>query len=122
MNNVIFIRHGQTEWNMQRRMQGSLNSPLTKKGIFQAKEAAMKLKYHRFDLVVSSPLVRAMETAKIIAEKVGVARIQADPAFAERHFGILEGMTSLKKGEYYASFLKTEFANSIIPVPSMTIS
>ena len=69
-NNVIFIRHGETEWNLQNRTQGHLNSPLTERGITQAREAAEKLKDYKFDIVVSSHLGRAYETAKIISKNL----------------------------------------------------
>ena len=90
-NNVIFIRHGETEWNLQNRTQGHLNSPLTERGITQAREAAEKLKDYKFDIVVSSHLGRAYETAKIIAEKLGILEIITDSSLLERNLGILQG-------------------------------
>lgn len=90
-NNVVFIRHGETEWNLQNRTQGHLDSPLTEKGIAQAKEAAKKLKEYKFDIIVASHLGRAHETAKIIAKELGVSEIITDSALLERNLGILQG-------------------------------
>lgn len=90
-NDVIFIRHGETEWNVQNRTQGHLNSPLTGKGILQAKEAAEKLAICKFDIIVSSHLGRAFETAKIIAERLNIPEIVTDDCLSERNLGILQG-------------------------------
>lgn len=90
-NNVVFIRHGETEWNLQNRTQGHLDSPLTERGIAQAREAAEKLKDHKFDVIVASHLGRAHETAKIIAEQLDISEIITDSALLERNLGILQG-------------------------------
>jgi broad specificity phosphatase PhoE len=60
-------RHGETVWNIQQRMQGQQDSPLTENGILQAKAAAEKLKKIHFDHAFSSDLLRARRTAEIIA-------------------------------------------------------
>lgn len=90
-NNVVFLRHGETEWNLQNRTQGHLDSPLTERGVTQAREAVEKLKDHRFDVIVTSHLGRARETAKIIAEQLGISEIITDSALLERNLGILQG-------------------------------
>lgn len=90
-NKVYFVRHGETEWNADKRVQGSGDSPLTEKGISQAEQLAEKLKNHKFDLIVSSPLPRARKTAEIIAEKLDISEIKINSNIAERDFGVLEG-------------------------------
>lgn len=91
--NVVFIRHGETEWNVQDRMQGHLNSPLTKRGVSQAREAIEKLAKYKFDIIVSSHLGRAFETAKIIAERLDITEIMTDNCLLERNLGNLQGNT-----------------------------
>lgn len=90
-NNVVFIRHGETEWNLQNRTQGHLNSPLTERGILQANEAAEELASYKFDIIVSSHLGRAFETAKIIAERLNISEIITEDGLLERNLGILQG-------------------------------
>lgn len=92
-NTVVLVRHGQTLWNLEKRTQGYMDSPLTEEGILQAKETAQKLKDHKFDIILSSPLGRAVETAKIIAAELGISEIKTNPNLAERHLGVLQGRT-----------------------------
>ncbi len=100
-NQVVFIRHGQTEWNLVKKTQGHLNSPLTEKGLFQAKEVADKLKNYDFDLIVSSPLGRALETAKILSAELKIEKLITNVNLSERHLGVLQGKT---KEESLVSF------------------
>ena len=72
---VCLIRHGQTNWNVEGRMQGREEVPLNENGIAQAKEAALGMKAAcdaiglRFNKIISSPLERAVDTAKIISDE-----------------------------------------------------
>lgn len=89
---TVFIRHGETEWNLQKKTQGRLDSPLTERGMQQARVAAYKLRDRSFNLIVSSPLGRAIETAKIIQNELDLdIELHKHPDLAERNFGILEG-------------------------------
>ena len=63
---LYLIRHGQTEWNTQRRVQGAMDSPLTKNGIIQAENAARRLKDIHFAAAFASPQLRAYRTAEKI--------------------------------------------------------
>ncbi len=86
-----FIRHGQTDWNKEDRLQGSLDIPLNEKGIEQAKTAAELTKDLPIDLIVTSDLSRAKDTSDIINEKLQIPII-IDPNIKERHAGKLEGI------------------------------
>lgn len=83
------MRHGQSKGNHPTDLYG-LDKELTKKGHEQAKEAALKLKDIKFDAIFASPLIRAQQTAKIIAEEHKLA-VLTKKALKERHHGVLEG-------------------------------
>ena len=86
---IYFIRHGQTELNKQKVLQGRSDCPLNEIGIAQAREAAERLRGIRFDAVYSSPLQRAIQTAKIIAPD---AEPILDDRLIEMDYGPYEGM------------------------------
>ena len=65
-NSVVCVRHGETVWKCEGRTQGQLDSPLTGRGISQVHELAEKLDAERFDLVLCSPLGRAVQTAETL--------------------------------------------------------
>lgn len=85
-----FIRHGETDWNRRRIIMGSQDMPLNEVGLQQAEEAARLLKKEDFDVIVSSPLRRAQQTADIIAKKTNKS-IVLEPGLAERSWGVAEG-------------------------------
>jgi probable phosphoglycerate mutase len=89
-----FIRHGQTDWNRDDRLQGSSDIPLNDVGRAQAHEAADLLRGHGWQVVVSSPLERARETAQIIADDLGIELGRSYPELIERDYGVLEGESS----------------------------
>ncbi|KAA0022505.1 histidine phosphatase family protein [Antrihabitans cavernicola] len=93
MTHFALVRHGETDWNLHGRLQGSSDIPLNDTGRGQAREAAHELAGRTWDLLVSSPLSRAAETADIIGEHIGVERTATYPALAERHYGAAEGLT-----------------------------
>ena len=91
---VCLIRHGQTDWNKQNIIQGRLNNPLNENGIAQAHEAGELLKRidPSWDLIMSSPLSRAYDTAKIIASHLDYPKdVIINNDFIERDFGKAEG-------------------------------
>ncbi|MBP2330331.1 putative phosphoglycerate mutase [Kibdelosporangium banguiense] len=88
---VLLARHGQTEWNLQGRRQGQLDSPLTEQGFEQARRNAELL--DAVDIVFTSPLGRAVSTAKIFAEHLG-ATVMVIDELAELHHGRLAGLTN----------------------------
>jgi probable phosphoglycerate mutase len=89
-----FIRHGQTDWNRDDRLQGSSDIPLNETGRRQAHESAELLRDGGWQVIVSSPLSRARETAQIIADDLGLELGPAYDALVERHYGPLEGESS----------------------------
>lgn len=91
MSQSIYIcRHGQTEWNRDRRLQGQLDSPLTAEGISQAQQLAAKATGWAVDCVVSSHLGRAQQTADICADTLAKPRAIYQ-GLCERHFGDWQG-------------------------------
>ncbi|MGN1401934.1 MAG: histidine phosphatase family protein [Bacillus sp. (in: firmicutes)] len=91
MLTIYFTRHGQTEWNVQQRMQGWGNGELTAKGIADAKSLAVRLKDTHLDRIYASTSKRAYETAEIIAEGRDIPVVKAD-VFREMSFGDWEGV------------------------------
>ena len=92
MTRVIAVRHGQTEWNVQARIQGQGDSDLTAQGRAQARSIAERLAREHFDILVSSDLGRAAATAQAICERCS-RPVVLDPRLRERRFGVGEGMT-----------------------------
>lgn len=88
----IVIRHGETDWNAHQRVQGHGDSPLTVRGRSNVQALARRLEHIAFDRLMSSDLGRAVETARIIAERTGHG-LETDQRLRERHYGILEGLT-----------------------------
>lgn len=87
---IILVRHGETDFNTQRILQGHLDTYLNIKGYLQAKKTAEKLKNEKIDVIISSDLKRAYHTALVIAQR-HKRKVILTPLLRERHFGILEG-------------------------------
>ncbi len=87
---IYIVRHGETEWNFKKLIQGQSDSPLTEEGIKQAKGLSKKLNKVKFDLVFSSDLLRAKRTAEIIIAEQKL-EIATSELLRERRFGKLEG-------------------------------
>lgn len=91
MNTVIYLtRHGQTMWNIEKRLQGRGNSPLTEDGIERAKELRERVKDIKLDVIYSSPIERALTTANIIKGDKNV-EVVTDDGLREMCFGDYEG-------------------------------
>lgn len=88
---IYLTRHGQTEWNTEKRMHGHKNAPLTEQGIEGAKKLGKKLDDINFDCIYSSPLPRALDTAKYIRGNKDT-EIITDESLKEINFGKWEGM------------------------------
>ena len=92
LTTFALVRHGQTDWNAQRRLQGSTDIPLNDVGRGQARDAVATLSGYEWDAVVSSPLSRAAETADLIAAGLGLSVARRVPELTERSFGPAEGL------------------------------
>ena len=89
---LYLVRHGETDWNQQRRIQGLTDIPLNDTGRMQAHATGRLLARRRWDGVFSSPLSRALETAEIVAGELGLPVPQTIGALVERNYGDAEGM------------------------------
>ena len=97
---LILIRHGETLWNTQLRMQGSLDSDLTPKGELQIKALGEWMKEFPFDHLYSSDTPRARKTAEAISKFTGHS-LNFDKRLREKNLGIFEGLTSEEARERY---------------------
>lgn len=87
---LVLVRHGETPWNRDRRLQGHIDIDLNEEGRRQARAVAVRLARERVDALYTSDLRRARKTADAIALACGVA-VQPDPGLRERNYGVLEG-------------------------------
>ncbi|MGV7929925.1 MAG: histidine phosphatase family protein [Spirochaetota bacterium] len=102
---LILVRHGETTWNRENRVQGRSDTPLSETGITQAERLAGSMEGERIDLIVSSPLRRAAETASIINRHIG-APVELDEDLMELDQGIFEGMSFQELSRDHGEFLK----------------
>jgi broad specificity phosphatase PhoE len=86
------LRHGQTDWNIDFRLQGVTDTQLNETGIAQAKDAAAAINPAHWDAVITSPLIRAKDTAEIVASKNKFSEPMVEPLLIERSFGEAEGL------------------------------
>lgn len=89
---LCIVRHGETPWNAERRLQGHTDIPLNAAGLAQAEATARVLAAHRFAALYTSDLTRAVQTASFSARRLGLTPI-AMTELRERHFGQLQGLT-----------------------------
>lgn len=92
MTLITLVRHGQTDWNLARRIQGSTDIPINETGRADALAAAELLADSVHHAIYASPLIRAHETARIIAERLGLAEPAITRDMREREFGEGEGL------------------------------
>jgi len=102
---TLLLRHGQTPMSVQRRYAGRSDVPLTDVGVQQAAAAAKRL-----DVIVTSPLLRAMRTAREVAAVTGAA-VVTDDGFRETDFGAWEGLTFTEVRERWPSEVTTWLAD-----------
>ena len=89
---MLLIRHGETMWNAEKKLQGHRDVPLSEVGILQAQALAQKLEAHPIDAVYASDLSRAVQTAEALASSRGL-KVQSVPELREMNFGLWEGMS-----------------------------
>lgn len=93
MNAIAVVRHGETDWNVGRRIQGRTEVPLNDRGIAQAREAGGQLRgTGPWRRIVTSPLGRASATGDLIGDALGIAERVVDAELLERDFGPAEGL------------------------------
>jgi len=103
MTRMLIVRHGQSEWNAEGRWQGQADPPLSDLGRRQARHAADRL--GAVDVIVASPLVRALHTATTIAETLGVGPVVVEPDLQERDAGGFSGLTRAEIEERFPGYL-----------------
>jgi isoleucyl-tRNA synthetase/bisphosphoglycerate-dependent phosphoglycerate mutase len=99
---LTVVRHGETDWNKEKKLQaGASDIPLNDTGKTQARALGKKLKGQTFDVIVTSPLKRAVETAEIIAEELGMGDVVVMEGFRERNMGAWEGQSTADLDKNY---------------------
>jgi probable phosphoglycerate mutase len=111
---VLFLRHGQSEWNLSGRWQGQADPPLTDLGRSQAHAAALSL--GEVDAVCASDLQRAAETAAIISNDLGVGPVVLDSGLRERDVGEWQGLTRVEIEEQFPGYLPPPGAEARVGV------
>jgi len=113
---IILIRHGETEWNSQKRMQGHSNSDLSEVGRGQIQALGELMKNVSFDHIYSSDSLRTRQTAEAITQYSGHT-LQFDQRIREKNLGVFEGLTSTEAKERHPEvyrLFKTAGANYVI--------
>lgn len=98
---LYMVRHGQTDFNLQQRYAGSTDVPLNENGINQAYDLSRKLTGIEFDVIISSSLRRAKQTADIISKSFPSVPVIAMKCFNERNLGGFEGLTRVEAKEQF---------------------
>jgi len=95
---ICFIRHGETDWNVAKRIQGQTDIPLNDTGHKQALAMAFNAAHYNFSAIYSSDLSRAYNTAQMVAARRGFD-VKTVPHLRERHYGIFQGITAEEGAE-----------------------
>jgi broad specificity phosphatase PhoE len=93
---LLLVRHGETDWNADGRLQGQTDRPLSDFGRRQARELAETFEGDQIEAIYSSDLDRARETAEIVAERLGLS-VDLDPDLREKNWGTWEGLTPAER-------------------------
>lgn len=115
MTTLILVRHGETDWNAARRIQGSTDIRLNANGRAQARDAAAALRVlvgESAAMLVASDLSRAAETARIIGEELGLGEPVSYAGLRERHYGTAEGLTDTEYIARFGSWDRDEIAGA----------
>ncbi|MDR1704364.1 MAG: histidine phosphatase family protein [Clostridiales bacterium] len=113
---LFLTRHGESTYNAEGRYAGSTDVPLSETGVRQARELAVKLKDTAFDVIISSALARARQTADIINEyhNLGVIAMEG---FNERNIGVFEGLTRKEAMERYPQVWERRSTRAVDDAP-----
>ncbi len=103
MPNLVLLRHGESQWNLENRFTGWVDIPLSSRGEQEAREAGEKLRSFKFHRAYTSVLKRAIDTLMIVLEVIGQKGIpiEYDQALNERHYGALQGKNKAEIGQQY---------------------
>ena len=96
MTTLLLVRHGETDWNAEGRLQGHTDRPLSDYGRRQAQELAGELEDEELKAIYSSDLVRARGTAEIVGERLGLP-VVLDPDLREKNWGTWEGLNAVER-------------------------
>jgi broad specificity phosphatase PhoE len=115
MRRLYIARHGETDWNAGRRLQGAADIPLNDAGRAQARALAAELASAGIVAVTTSDLGRAHETGAIAAAALGLAAPAVDPELRERSFGVFEGLTREELEARFPAEWSAWLANATAP-------
>lgn len=103
MSQMVLLRHGESQWNLENRFTGWVDVPLSPKGEEEAREAGQKLRQFRFDRGYTSVLKRAIDTLWIVLEVIGQTDlpVEKDQALNERMYGDLQGLNKEDTAKKY---------------------
>jgi 2,3-bisphosphoglycerate-dependent phosphoglycerate mutase len=103
MSQLVLIRHGESQWNLENRFTGWVDVPLSPKGEEEARNAGKKVQAFRFDCAFTSVLTRAKETLRLVLEEIGqpTIPIEEDNALNERMYGELQGLNKAETAQKY---------------------
>ena len=99
--NICLVRHGETDWNRAGRLQGREDIPLNHTGLRQAAEAARYLAKEPWAVVIASSLLRAKQTAQIIADALGSSAVTTNVRFIERDYGEASGLNEEQRARRF---------------------
>lgn len=103
MSQLVLVRHGESQWNLENRFTGWIDVPLSVKGEEEARNAGKKIREFQFDYAFTSALVRAKETLRLILAEIGQTEvpIEEDKALNERMYGELQGLNKTETAQKY---------------------
>lgn len=107
MTRIGLIRHGSTLWNKEGRIQGHTDNPLDEEGLRQAAVLAERLSAESWDYIYSSDMLRARQTAEVIAGRLGIPLAGLLPGIREMNGGLIEGTTENERVERFGSEWRT---------------
>ena len=106
MTMIVLVRHGETDWNREQIFRGRIDVPLNSTGLRQAQATGEALKGYEVDAIYSSPLSRAMDTGRAIAEFHSEINVQEAEGFTDIDFGRWQGMPRKKVEEEYTEMYR----------------
>ncbi|MBS1911722.1 MAG: 2,3-diphosphoglycerate-dependent phosphoglycerate mutase [Bacteroidetes bacterium] len=105
MPTLVMLRHGQSQWNLENRFTGWVDIPLSEEGRAEARSAGERLRGMHLDVVFTSALVRAIDTAIIVLKEMGHSELPliSNQALNERHYGDLQGLNKAETAAKYGA-------------------